>query len=99
MEDYKKAALNLYPEDWVYGTGSMSDFKHDNNASLRKEAERVFKYVFEVIQSEEAADGVAQAFLRRVDRVGSDDRRANVASMSTSLLWVRMLIRDGVNSE
>ena len=94
MEDYKKAALNLYPEDWFISEISGVEFKRDQNACLRVVAEAVFKRVFDTLKSEKTADGVAKAFLKRVDKYGDSDNRLNAANMSTALLVALFNIRD-----
>lgn len=90
-DDAKRAALNLYPEEWQeFPTGLMVD----HNANLRNVAEEVFQHVFTVLQSEEVATGVSRAFLRRHKQWG-DDPKFNTASMATALSYVRGKIIGG----
>lgn len=92
MEDYKQAALNLYPNDWVE---LDEGFKIDNNAGKRAVAEEVYRTVFEKLKTEHVADSVAKAFLRRAAKYGTCDNSINTANMSTALMAAIIAIRDG----
>lgn len=91
MEDYKQAALNLFPNKWVEVS---DDFKIDNNAGNRAVAEEVFKTVFDKLKTEHIADSVAKAFLRRASKWGTDNNDINAANMSTALMAALIAIRD-----
>jgi hypothetical protein len=91
MEDYKQAALNLYPNEWVE---VMPDFTIDNNAPKRAVAEEVFKVAFEKLKTEHVADSVAKAFLRRSAKWGNDNNAVSAANMSTALMAAIIAIRD-----
>lgn len=91
MEDYKQAALNLFPNKWVEVS---DDFKIDNNAGKRAVAEEVFKAVFDKLKTEHVADSVAKAFLRRASKWGADNNGINAANMSTALMAAIIAIRD-----
>lgn len=91
MEDYKQAALNLFPNEWVE---VGEDFKFDNNAGKRAVAEEVFQAVFEKLKTEHVADSVAKAFLRRAAKWGTDNNGINAANMSTALVSAIISIRD-----
>lgn len=96
MEDYKQAALNLYPEDWFKSETKHGLFQVDQNAPKRAVAEEVFKVAFEKLREEHVADSVAKAFLRRSSKCGTDDNGVNCANMSTALLAAIIAIRDNI---
>ena len=92
MEDYKQAALTLFPTDWVR---LDDDFKIDNNAGKRAIAEEVFRFVFDKLKTERVASVVSEAFLRRAEKYGADNQGINTANMSTALMAAIIAIRDG----
>lgn len=95
MTDAQKAALNLYPESWrKIGTICGEELQIDDNCTLRKNAEKVFEHVFEILKSEQVADGVAKAFIRRSAKYGTSDNGLNAANMSTALMAAIVAIRD-----
>ena len=64
MEEYKKAALNMYPEKWKEFENGV---RVDQNANIRAVAEGFFKRVSESLPFDENLDlGVASAFLHRM---------------------------------
>ena len=96
LSDAKKAALNFYPNEWFERQIKGGTFKHDQNAGKRAIAEVVFKSVFDVLESEEVAKAVMNAFTRRVLEydLSEDDKKLFTARMSTALVAAKIAIRD-----
>ncbi|QDP61728.1 MAG: hypothetical protein Unbinned4466contig1000_40 [Prokaryotic dsDNA virus sp.] len=94
MEDYKQAALTIFPTDWFETDTIHGAFKFDNNAAKRAVAEEVFKAVFDKLKTEHVADSVAKAFLRRASKWGAYNNGINAANMSTALMAAIIAIRD-----
>jgi energy-converting hydrogenase Eha subunit E len=98
MEDYKQAALNMFPTDWIE-VGGAKGLKIDRNANIRLAAERILKPVFEILNSESTACNVADAFVRRAETFGLDDKSVNTAMMSTALMAAVIDIRDNAEDQ
>lgn len=92
-DDVKKCALNLYPESWV--VNEAIGFRIDNNASRRNVAEEVIRHAFNVLESDEVANSVMQAFYRRCygKEVRADQKMPFTCYMGTALLAARLAIR------
>ena len=95
LEDYKKAALSLYPEEWKEFSNGL---RVDQNANVRAVAEDVFKLVFDTLRfDQDLSLGVASAFLRRIgDYAPSSqyDKCDASAKMATALEYAIIKIRD-----
>mgnify|MGYP000619187100 CR=1 FL=1 len=94
--DAEMAALNMYPHDWFKRDINGCEFKHDQNAGKRAIALDIFKSVFIVLESEQTAKSVMNAFTRRVldYELSDSDKKMLTANMSTALVAAKIAIRD-----